>query len=530
SPGTFYGANPLAPLTLLYGDGGRDTFGGAFAALIDGGSGKDTWIFTSASLGQAYEDASITLDTTNSYLSVNEVAVPLIVRNIEVFKVYSGAGNDVIVTGVEDDFVSSGSGTNVVRTGAGRDRIVSDGADTIYAGEDDDYVSSPVDGTSNKIVFGEGGNDRVDSANADDEIHGGTGNDAIETFGGSDIVFGDEGDDSITAGSGDDRAYGGSGDDAVNGGAGDDIVDGGVGDDALWGNTGNDHIIGGGGNDRLYGENGDDQLVGEAGDDVLHGGTGVNSFDGGPGNDRMISDDGSKNKYVFVAGDGHDTIEFKVDAGTIGQIFIDGVSISGTPSYANNGMWMLSSGAEVFYFEIMKKPGLSDLRIYRLNAPEDSITITNAFSFNSDSSYTSNMGSFGLNFAGYANYNYAPRGASNPLLIGHGRGEDYSDTILKSTLLYGFTDRNGDNLSVKNLAGDHVSVNENPDGTFTLTPEHNFSGRAELTYIVSDGNGGEVAGRLLLFDVAPRPDAPEFTGAISPGLFTYKNEPILVYA
>jgi hypothetical protein len=61
-----------------------------------------------------------------------------------------------------------------------------------------------------------------------------------------------------------------------------------------------------------------------------------------------------------------------------------------------------------------------------------------------------------------------------------------------SDLLQGFSDVDGDSLSVINLSSSSGFLQDNQDGTYTLTPNANFNGNISLTYQVSDGNGGVV--------------------------------------
>lgn len=85
--------------------------------------------------------------------------------------------------------------------------------------------------------------------------------------------------------------------------------------------------------------------------------------------------------------------------------------------------------------------------------------------------------------------------------------EDTPQVVSASTLLAGFSDPDGDTLSVVDLRSDHVSVGDNGNGTFTLTPEAEYSGSVLLAYTVSDGHGGtRVATRS--FEIAAVNDAP----------------------
>ncbi|MEY4980086.1 MAG: hypothetical protein RLZZ352_2356 [Pseudomonadota bacterium] len=65
--------------------------------------------------------------------------------------------------------------------------------------------------------------------------------------------------------------------------------------------------------------------------------------------------------------------------------------------------------------------------------------------------------------------------------------EDMAYTVSAADLLQGFSDANGDALSVINLSADQGTVTNNGDGTFTITPATNYVGPVSLSYQVSDG-------------------------------------------
>jgi CshA-type fibril repeat protein len=58
------------------------------------------------------------------------------------------------------------------------------------------------------------------------------------------------------------------------------------------------------------------------------------------------------------------------------------------------------------------------------------------------------------------------------------------------------TDPDGDPLTVISATSPNGTVAINPDGTITFTPAPDFFGPAEITYVVSDGNGGETPGTV----------------------------------
>ncbi|MDP0561538.1 MAG: tandem-95 repeat protein [Candidatus Endonucleobacter sp. (ex Gigantidas childressi)] len=67
--------------------------------------------------------------------------------------------------------------------------------------------------------------------------------------------------------------------------------------------------------------------------------------------------------------------------------------------------------------------------------------------------------------------------------------EDTSITLTQGDLLANATDEDGDALTASNVQvnGDNATVVDNGDGTFTVTPDANFSGELDLTFDVSDG-------------------------------------------
>ena len=86
-------------------------------------------------------------------------------------------------------------------------------------------------------------------------------------------------------------------------------------------------------------------------------------------------------------------------------------------------------------------------------------------------------------------------------------------TVSTAALVTGFTDADGDTLSVANLTANHGSVADNGNGTWTITPTDNYNGEVSLGYSVVDGNGGSVAATQS-FTLAAVNDAPTVAQAI----------------
>ncbi|OYX97403.1 MAG: hypothetical protein B7Y80_19850 [Hyphomicrobium sp. 32-62-53] len=110
-------------------------------------------------------------------------------------------------------------------------------------------------------------------------------------------------------------------------------------------------------------------------------------------------------------------------------------------------------------------------------------------------------------------FNDAPTGSPTEVLAAG--TEDVSYAVSDALLLAGFTDADGDALSVVNLtASDGVIVNKG-DGTYSITPSTNFNGSVTLTYDVADAYGGKLTGQALSYTLAPVNDAPEAVGGYS---------------
>ncbi|MBK6756482.1 MAG: cadherin-like domain-containing protein [Moraxellaceae bacterium] len=104
--------------------------------------------------------------------------------------------------------------------------------------------------------------------------------------------------------------------------------------------------------------------------------------------------------------------------------------------------------------------------------------------------------------------NDAPIAPSSPISLTAGT-EDTAYTINASELLQGFSDIDGDTLSVVNLSSSSGLLQDNQDGTYTFSPNSNFNGTVQLTYQVTDNNGGVVDALNSVFIQAVN-DAPLF--------------------
>ncbi|MBW4489831.1 MAG: cadherin-like domain-containing protein [Trichocoleus desertorum ATA4-8-CV12] len=103
-----------------------------------------------------------------------------------------------------------------------------------------------------------------------------------------------------------------------------------------------------------------------------------------------------------------------------------------------------------------------------------------------------------------ANTNDAPTGSVTESLVSG--TEDTAYTISKAQLLAGFTDIDGDALSITDFATSNGNFVENEDGSFTITGANNYNGAVSVTYKVSDGSFSADASNS--FTLAPVNDAP----------------------
>ncbi|MDX1886313.1 tandem-95 repeat protein, partial [Mycolicibacterium sp. 120270] len=104
--------------------------------------------------------------------------------------------------------------------------------------------------------------------------------------------------------------------------------------------------------------------------------------------------------------------------------------------------------------------------------------------------------------------------------------EDASLTISAPGVLLNDTDVDGDTLSASiNTHPSHGTVTVNSNGSFTYTPEADYSGADNFTYRVSDGNGGTAVGMVSL-TVRPVNDAP--VAHPDTGYATAEDTPLIV--
>ncbi len=108
-----------------------------------------------------------------------------------------GAGDDTLEGGSGNDFILAGDGADLVSGDAGNDTLCGqDGDDTLMGGEGADLLEGMRDddlvlgGAGNDTVLGDGGNDTLSGGEGADDIRGGSGRDLINGGNNGDVVDG----------------------------------------------------------------------------------------------------------------------------------------------------------------------------------------------------------------------------------------------------------------------------------------------------------------------------------------------------
>lgn len=237
-------------------------------------------------------------------------------------------GNDILYGGGQDDRIFGGSDNDLILAGAGNDYVEGgEGDDEVYGNDGDDLI---IDLSGKNAIFAGYGNDEINISNSSNLIFAGFGNDKILTSDSNlidskigNLIYGEDGNDLIESGSGNDQIYGGNGADLIFGKSGADYISGGVGNDILhgdedndliFGDLNNDFIYGGDGDDFIWGGDGEDSIFGEEGGDVVKAGAGDDLIYAGGGNDKIYGENGAdliylnSGKNYVNAGEGNDVI------------------------------------------------------------------------------------------------------------------------------------------------------------------------------------------------------------------------------
>lgn len=309
----------------IYGGGGSDLLITSSArtttnSLIRGNGGDDMFEFNSAKNsiinGNADDDnISISAKTTASQIyggrqkdtiTISEAADSLIRgdANEDIITIEGNLANTTINGNAGDDTIVISSGTvsmSTVYGGKGIDNI-DIGGDSIFVKGGADADDIDITSNNNHTVYGDAGNDLIDSSsNKAVFIDGGNGGDTI----------------TITAAAINDAIHtinGAAGNDSISGTSGKELIDGGTKD------SGNDTIISNGGDDTIYGRAGNDT--------IMLNSAGLVHVQAGGGDDLVEVSLASLSFDDIIKGErGHDTL-----------------AVVGTS--ANFNMWETNSAAE----------------------------------------------------------------------------------------------------------------------------------------------------------------------------------------
>ncbi len=204
-------------------------------------------------------------------------------------------------------------------------------------------------------VFGEAGDDTLNSRSGWDSLSGGPGDDVI-TGGGAETISGDDGNDNLRVTGNDNLVSGGVGDDTIQVDLNNNTVSGDAGADRILDYGGFNVLDGGDGNDVINYQAQDasgrvwDKFFGGNGDDIIFDfGHGSDTVDGGPGNDEIHADRGGLK--LILGGDGDDHIYVGSDSmttfGGAGDDFIvDTTSVWSSEIHGGSGNDFIRIGAQ----------------------------------------------------------------------------------------------------------------------------------------------------------------------------------------
>ncbi|GAB2884049.1 hypothetical protein GCM10027180_12950 [Microbulbifer echini] len=275
--------------TLLGDDGNDLLIGGAGDDRLVGGRGSDNYIFEVGHGKDVIDNAA----EPGNKLDRLEFGIGIDPGLVDVKR----SGDDLLLITSENDSVLL---TDYFRGEAGDGTAI----DEIVFNDGTLWTIADI---KSFVLQASTDNDLVEGYSSDDVLSGLAGDDELYGHGGADTLSGGEGQDTLYGGSGNDQLFGNEGSDVLKGEEGDDLLEGGGERDFLYGGAGNDSIKGGSGSDQLDGGAGNDTLYGGEDNDSITAGAGNDFLAGGKGNDHLNGGAGT-NSYLFVKGDGQDTI------------------------------------------------------------------------------------------------------------------------------------------------------------------------------------------------------------------------------
>ncbi|MCG9661591.1 tandem-95 repeat protein [Vibrio mediterranei] len=224
------------------------------------------------------------------------------------------------------------------------------------------------------------------------------------------------------------------------------------------------------------------------GDSVFHGGTNTNLNQDGIEHTRTTLNDDGEIVYgiedLYGGGDrDYDDFTFTVDVGETNSQILQGEIVVGEDGTAVLPTLVIDQNIEITFPE--DYTGSTALEI-KATATELS---------NDDEASTIQVVNFEVD--------HAPESDSVSAQV----DEDGSITITQEQLLANATDLDGDALTALNLSteDENVTVVDNGDGTFTITPDADFNGDVNFSFDVSDGD--QIVSTNLDLTVNPVNDA-----------------------
>lgn len=347
-------------------------------------------------------------------------------------------------------------------------------------------------------------------------------------------------------------------------------------DDTIIGGPGNDQLVGLSGNDTLVGGDGDDVLIGGAGNDVMTGSAGTDVFRfsrSGNGSDTvadfavgdLLRVDGSNltpasfvssstglglNKVHVSSAGGVTTVLVGTDAAAGADVAIqlqgtfaaDAFTATGTDirlSAVNRAPTGTPTGTLPPGLEDIPYPVGASVLLQGFGDPDgDTLSVAD---LRADHGVIGSTGFGAWTFTPAANYNgpvllsynvVDGRGGSvaaslgftlaavNDAPVGTATGalptgtEDIPYLLSKASLIFGFSDADGDELTVLDLTATHGTLSDVGGGNWTFVPAPNYFGSVALTYKVIDGHGGSIpASQSILLEAAN--DAPALVHPIA---------------
>lgn len=474
------------------------------------------------------------------------------------------AGNDDLSGDAGNDTVYGGAGDDDIFGGTGEDFLLGgDGDDTIEGGDDDDTLCGQ-DGDD--VLSGGAGNDILEGMNNNDVLFGGTGNDTLYGDSGDDELTGGEGADIIKGGSGSDIIYGGAGDTVHGGATGSDhdvldltgqgafYLENVVSDTATGGNGNgiNGTVVFVDGDGSPTGEtltfNDIEDIIGDevnrgpnAGDDTAtvdeDGSVDINVLgnDSDPdGDDLTVTEATSPDGTVTINADGtitfepndnfngETTITYTVDDGNGGTdtaiVTVTVNPVNDAPDAVNDSD--VTDEDTAVTVDLLANDTDVDgdtLTVTGATVPAEqgtlvdngdgTVTFTPAPDFNGDAtiSYEISDGNGGTDSAVHV---ITVEGVQDAPDANDDTAETDEDTPVTIDVLDNDSDPDGDPLTVTEATSPNGTVEINPDGTITFTPDENFNGETTISYTVTDPDGNEDTATVTV-TVASVNDAPD---------------------